>query len=205
MFNGKSAEPIEAGAARAREVVGTVRRIEAVEQIGSELLAAGFDRSDIDLMGEHKEVLRSLHATYLDPAGIAEVPELPRRELVMRSDDALLSILLFGMLSATGALIALLLSFGSEAGTAGILLRSVIGATFGVLIAFAVRKRVSRFSALQKDLQLHSIAVFVRVRDANEENVAKEILMRCGASNVHVHEVLLRRRIPSPFCAALKT
>ena len=89
---------------RAREVVGTVHNLELLESMVVALSAAGFDKSDIDLMASREAVLEKLPAIYADPIYLAEIPELPRRELVTRDEGTTVTGLVFGTLISLAAL-----------------------------------------------------------------------------------------------------
>lgn len=185
---------------RTTEVVGTVRSLEVLDRLAGELLAQGFDRSDIDLMGGRKEVLEKVNATYFDPAQIADVPDLPRREIVTRSDDVITSALLFGTLTAAGALIGLLASIGSWEGVLDGLFSAALGSFIGVGVALVLRKPLSPWRMLKKQLAKSSVAIFVRVRTKKDEQTAMEILIRNKCSSVHVHEVEISKRTPAETC-----
>ena len=96
------APPIEV--ARVREVVGIADSRDAFDRIVEALLLAGVDRARISLMGSREAILDKLHHYYVEPTALAEVDQLPRRDLVTRDDAAALNVLVFGTLLAVATL-----------------------------------------------------------------------------------------------------
>ena len=62
-----------------REVAAVFHREEILEDAIQALLLAGFDRGDIDIMGDIETVRRRLGALYVPPEEIADVPGAPGR------------------------------------------------------------------------------------------------------------------------------
>src|SRR5690349_905359 len=57
------------------------------------LTSAGFNRADIDLMASRDAILRKLKTMYRKPVEAAEIPGVPRRELVLPDDTVTTSAL----------------------------------------------------------------------------------------------------------------
>lgn len=183
---------------RVREVVGTVHNLELLESMVVALSAAGFDKSDIDLMASREAVLEKLPAIYVDPIPLAEIPDLPRRELVTRDEGTTVTGLVFGTLMSLAALGAALPVVASGGALAAVLAATAAGGAAGAGIARAVRKIILGgvgAEALERDLNGGGLVVFVRARDAAAEERAQEIMRRSGALNVHIHEIELNKRL----------
>ena len=168
------APPIEV--ARVREVVGIADSRDAFDRIVEALLLAGVDRARISLMGSREAILDKLHHYYVEPTALAEVDQLPRRDLVTRDDAAALNVLVFGTLLAVATL-----------GAGAIVVAS----------GRAQRRRVlgeADPDRLEHDLAMGGLAIFVRVDDGQEEARALAIL-REHARYVHVHEVDLAKTL----------
>lgn len=184
-------------AVRVREVVGTVHNLELLEDMVVALSAAGFDKGDIDLMASRKAVLEKLPAIYADPIYLAEVPELPRRELVTRDEGTTLTGVVFGTLISLAALGAALPVVASGGALAAVLAATAGGAA-GAGIAKVVRSAILGgvgAEDLERDLRGGGLVVFVRARDAAAEERAQQIMRKSGALNVHVHEVELTKSL----------
>ncbi|WP_237751639.1 MULTISPECIES: hypothetical protein [Sphingomonadaceae] len=183
---------------RAREVVGTVHNLELLESMVVALSAAGFDKSDIDLMASREAVLKKLPAIYADPIHLAEIPELPRRELVTRDEGTTVTGLVFGTLISLAALGAALPVVASGGALAAVLAATAAGGAAGAGIAKVVRSAILGgvgAEDLERDLRGGGLVVFVRARDAAAEEKAQQIMRKSGALNVHVHEIELKKTL----------
>ena len=183
---------------RVREVVGVVHSQEELDAVTDRLTRAGFDRSDIDLMASRDTVLRKLNAVYADPTVVADVPDVPRRDLVMRDDVVASSALVFGTLIAIGSLGAALPIIASGGAVAAAVAAAVAGGAAATAIAKPIRDHIvgqADAKQLEDELRLGGLVVFVRVRSPEREAEALAIMRDCGARNVHVHEVNLNRKL----------
>lgn len=183
---------------RVREVVGAVFSQEALETLATELMEAGVDRNDIDLMADWNTVIEKLGMTYPDADRVPDVPDLPRRRLVTRDEDATLTGAVFGTLIATGALVAGVPVVASGGALAAVLAASALGGGIGAAFARKIRKVLTADAdpdAIEHDINRGGIVVFVRVDNEQEERRAIEIMRRNGAHNVHVHEIELTKKL----------
>ena len=57
-----------------QEVVGIVYNHNALEEMATQLVAAGVDRNDISLMADWNTVIEKLGLTYPDPGAVDEGP-----------------------------------------------------------------------------------------------------------------------------------
>ena len=58
-----------------QEVVGIVYNHNALEEMATQLVAAGVDRNDISLMADWNTVIEKLGLTYPDPGAVVDNPE----------------------------------------------------------------------------------------------------------------------------------
>ena len=202
-------EPIET--VRVREVVGVLHTHEDLDTVVRGLTSAGFNRADIDLMASRDAILRKLKTMYRKPVEAAEIPGVPRRELVLPDDTVTTSALVFGTLITIGTLgelgaaLPILATGGAVASAVGL---GIAGGAAATGLAKIVRDRIVHRSEavnLENELRLGGLVVFVRVRDPEEAEKALTILQECGATDVHVHEVELPKTaadIPLAKCRA---
>lgn len=182
---------------RVREVVGVVTNQEALDRLVTDLTSAGFDRADIDLMASQDTVFQKLH-DYVDPATAAEIPDVPRRELITRDDALTSSALVFGTLIAIGTLGAALPVVASGGALATAIAAAAGGGLVGTGIAKVIRDHIidpDDAANLENELNMGGLIVFVRVRTPEAEATAQEIMLRSGARNVHVHEIELKKTL----------
>ena len=185
-----------------REVVGTVNSREDLDALVDRLTTSGFDRGDISLMASHEAVVRKLRAIYRDPVEVAEAPDLPRRDLVTRDDVSSVSAVVFGTLVSIGSLGAALPIIASGGALAAIVAAALTGGAAATAIGKVIRDRIVKgldAATLENDLLHGGLVVFVRARDPEREELAMAIMRDCGARNVHVHEVKMKRFEDAPL------
>ena len=185
-----------------REVVGTVNSREDLDALVDRLTTSGFDRGDISLMASHEAVVRKLRAIYRDPVEVAEAPDLPRRDLVTRDDVSSVSAVVFGTLVSIGSLGAALPIIASGGALAAIIAAALTGGAAATAIGKVIRDRIVKgldAATLENDLLHGGLVVFVRARDPEREELAMAIMRDCGARNVHVHEVKMKRFEDAPL------
>ncbi|WP_046863477.1 hypothetical protein [Microvirga massiliensis] len=177
---------------RVREAVGVVHSREQLEALVGKLMTAGFDRAAIDLMASQDAVNRKLGTVYANPVAAAEVPEVPRRELILPSDETSSTALIFGTLISIGSIGAAMPILASGGALAAALAAGVGGAAVAGGLAKFIRDHVVKRSDeidLENELSQGGLVIFVRVRDAEREARAVAIMQGCGVERVHVHEI----------------
>jgi hypothetical protein len=175
--------------------VGTLHSREELDALVDRLTTSGSDRGDISLMASHDAVIRKLRAVYRDPVEIAEAPGLPRRDLVTRDDFSSVSAVVFGTLvSALGAALPVIAPGGApgrhrrrgpdwrRSGDGH--RQSDQAARRGPPRERPVARRARR----------------IRSRARSRARGRGMAIMRdCGAGNVHVHEVRMKRFEDAPL------
>ena len=181
---------------KVREVAGVFRRREAMDEAVTTLLSSGFDRADIDVMvgAEARERLRGAKIAAKE---LPDVPLAPRQPVIAGEDVILVWSLVLSIVIFAGAGFAawLVVKSGGELIWAGI--AAAIGAIAAGLVgaqlarAFA-RKRIRH---LEAQLMSRELVLLVRVRAAEEEAKATEILLGHGAQAVRPHEIAIDKRL----------
>src|SRR3954453_12003735 len=90
---------------RVREVTGVFHSLTSLETAGDDLLRAGFDRSDVDVIAPPDEVRRKLGAAsaYIPAEDLADMPGVPRQPFL--GDDHTTNIK-FAAATALGSIAA---------------------------------------------------------------------------------------------------
>ncbi len=193
----KEKKPTIVAMSPVREVVGVVDSLQELETAVDRLMAAGIDRSDIDLMADRMSILRKLGKYYVDPVEAADNPLTPRRPLVLREDLGEGAAAAFGLLTylgAIGAAGAVLASGGALAAAA--LAAIAGGAASGGLGALFGRSLTQRqLEMLESELEGGGRVLFVRLRSKDQEERVKTALSEAGAENIFVHEIELPRTV----------
>ena len=89
--------------ARVREVAGIFHARDALDAAAHELLLAGFDRADVDVVASLDQIRERIGPFYVAPEELADVPRTPRRPLIDRGDIGVFKVVVAGTLGAIAA------------------------------------------------------------------------------------------------------
>lgn len=180
-----------------REAVGVFRRSESLRRAIDWLLTSGFDRGDIDLLGDRDAVSSRLGNIAVPTEELADIPDVPRNSLVTRDDRNLTLIATFQGLFIVGAFgggMAIVATGGSV--PTAFVVAAIVGVILGCLGVLVARARLKRYDEMVEDnIAAGGVVVWVRVHDREQELRALELLGKSGGDAVHVHEVMLDKRL----------
>jgi hypothetical protein len=173
------------------EVVGVFNNADALEAAASELLAFGFERTQINLLASEKAIEEKLGHKYEKVEELEDNLEVPKtiyrtKESIDVTKSALLgSLVSVGAVAAAGAILA---SGGALAATLG---SGILGAEVGGFIGGVIGEFIENHEARRLEEQLNhgGLLLWVRTEDDAEENAAKEILSKHSGRDVHAHAV----------------
>jgi hypothetical protein len=179
-----------------REVAGIFPSRREAEAAIAALLLSGFDRADIDVMGDIEALNQRLKGVRMLLEELADAPFAPRRPFVAKEDVTITGAMVVGIpafLAAAAGAAAVIAADGSaqEAIIAAALLGFVVGAPAAVLI--------SNLDWMQENLdrvterKAGGVIVWVRVRSPERESTAREIMLAHGAKAVRLHEIEVAR------------
>ena len=182
--------------AKVREVAGVFHSRPAIEDAVDDLLLNGFDRADIDQLASQDEVRKRLKV-YVAPEEMADLTLTPRQPAFKHDDITMTLAVAASLLGATaGSAVAFgVVSSGGDGWSAGIL-GALVGLGAGAVGAL-VMVRVFRHDDLRglESLQFdRGVVLWVRVRSAEREAMAQDILRRNGGRAVRVHEIEIEKR-----------
>ncbi len=184
---------------KVREAAGVFHAYEALDAAADELLQAGFDRADIDIIGDLRVVRRRLGDTYVyvAPEELADLPRVPRRPYRTPEDLAVAVSVIAGTLAAAGAM-AVALGILISGGRAALAIGAAVVAALAVggLAASLAGRRFGRKppAGMEWLVPERGIIAWVRVRSPEQEQAAQDILRRHGAKAVRVHEIEIDKR-----------
>jgi hypothetical protein len=180
-----------------REAVGVFRTRKALERAIDWLLTAGFDRTDIDVLGDVDVAFRRLGTAMLPVEELADIPDVPRRSLVTREDQRLTMIAVFQCLFVVGAFAGGVAVVASGAGVPAAIIAAAVAGTVAGLVGVGLVRTVLRTfeDGLEDNLASGGVVVWVRVHNREQELRALELLRECGADTVHIHEIEIDKRI----------
>lgn len=183
--------------ARVREVAAIFHSHHALEVAVEDLLLAGFDRADIDELGDVDELQKRLGPVYVAHEELADLPQAPRRAAVVSADIAVTLMVVVSVAASAAGLGAAFAAAASRAATAWVLIVAVLAALAAGGIAALLTMRVLRppqSRALEPLLAARGLVLWVRTRSIDREDVAQEILQRNGGQAIRVHEIELQKR-----------
>lgn len=182
---------------RVREVAGVFRSREALDAAVYDLLLAGFDRADIDLMAGVEALRERLGDVYVPAEELADVPDVPRRAFVARDEARGALAAAVGMLGSIGALAGGLIVAASGGALALSFVAAAAGGLAGGSLGALVRRLFDTEQADELSAQLATggLILWVRVRTPEREGKAQEVLRAHGAEAVRVHEIPLAKRL----------
>lgn len=180
-----------------REVAAVFHREEILEDAVQALLHTGFDRSDIDIMGDIETVRRRLGELYVPSEEIADVPGAPRRAYITRDDITTATASVAGMLFYLGAATAAMTVVASGGSLALVAAIAAAAGTTGAGIGAAAIHHLGKKQAEDLELQLMAggIVVWVRVHNREMEERAQEVLAKSGGGSIRVHEIEIEKRL----------
>lgn len=175
-----------------REAVGVFQQWVDLRSAVDDLMTHGFDRAEISLLANEATVEKKLGKAYEEIRSLEDHPTAPRTDYV--GDDSLVeartgiigALAYVGALAAVGVVVA---SGGTIA--AAIVAATVAGGSGGVVGSLAARMLGrERERDLRAKLEKGGLLLWVRIRDAEHEQRALDILQRNKADDVHVHDIV---------------
>ncbi|MGH9809270.1 MAG: hypothetical protein ACRD9W_18795 [Terriglobia bacterium] len=175
----------------ATEAVAVFQDVRSFQAAVDDLLLAGFDHADVNVLAHEQTVTSKLGHAYKSTADFEDDSEAPRIGYVPGETigDA------EGAVIGTGIYVPAIVGSLAVAATGGTMLGALAVAAIaggaGGLIAAALARTIGREHArhLEQHLQHGGLLLWVRTCDAEHEEKALAILGRHSAEDVHLHEM----------------
>lgn len=183
--------------ARVREVAGVCRSPDALDAAVAGLLLSGFDRTDVDLMGEPEVLRRRLGIDHVPVEKLADLPAAAGKPYLGSADLAATLSTLAGILIFVGAAGAALLVVASGGSWWRSVAAGIGGVAAGAALVAIVANRLKRAQEkeLEQQLAAGGIVLWVRARSSEREKRAQQILRAHGAEAIRVHEIEVEKRL----------
>jgi hypothetical protein len=181
---------------RVREVAGVFHSRKRLNDAIQELLVAGFDRADIDVMAGLDAVGRRHGFAHVAPEELPDIPQVPRRPVIAPEDVTLTWAMTVGIFVFVGAAIGALIVIMSGGSTLSSILAAVLGAVLGGGLTAWFMARMARRAedeAMEAQTAAHGIVLWARVHSDKQEDDARCILERNDGRAVRVHEIDLTK------------
>lgn len=173
------------------EAVAVFHDVPSFQAAIDDLLMAGFDHGDINVLAHEETVTSKLGREYQSTAEFEDNPEAPRigfvpEETIGDAEGALIGAGVY--VPAIAGSLAVVASGGTMLGAFA---AAAIAGGAGGLIGATLARRIGNEHAKHLDQHLHrgGLLLWARTRDAEREKTALEILRRHSAHDVHLHEL----------------
>lgn len=182
---------------RVREVAAVFRSRDALYAAIDDLLLAGFDRADIDLVADPDAVQRRLGTAAVRAEDLADVPYTPRRPVIAPEEPTGVFALAVTIVAFLGAAVA---AFGVVAGGGSwraAFAAAVGGGVVGAIVGYVAARLLGARSFRETEPQLvgGGFIMWVRVNSPEREKDAERLLRARGGEAVHPHEIHLGKRV----------
>jgi hypothetical protein len=181
--------------AKVREVVAIFHSHEALEAAAEALLAAGFDRADLDRLADLDEIGKRLGPVYVVHEELADVAQAPRRPIITREDIATTFVVVVGVIASFAGVVTafVVVASGGRTGAAAIaaLLAAIIAGSIGSLLVLRIFRPQSK--ALEPHMAARGIVLWVRVRSPDRKDKAQHILRQYGGQAIRAHEIEIEK------------
>jgi hypothetical protein len=174
-----------------REAVAAFADAQAMQAALSDLQSHGFNRADISFIARDSYLKGHLAQDYGDmqqaeddphaqrAAPVEEDDVRQRRTLEISTGATIAAFAAAGLTVATGGATALAAGIGAAAAAGVGGLGGLLGKLYGT----------SQQKFMEEQIERGGVLLWVRVRDAQSEQRALDILRRHGAGDVHMHDI----------------
>lgn len=171
------------------EIVGVFQDTGGLRKAADDLMAAGFDRSELSMLASRKAVEEKLGSA-VQSAALEDNPRVPMQgyigpDSLIEAKSAMIGIPAFIGVCAAGAP-----AIAHGASTTGIIVWAIIGGVAGLILgAIGAKMAGNKSSAyLQDQIKNGGILLWVRTSTPEKQAKASEIMKGAGAGDVHVHD-----------------
>lgn len=176
-------------AGRMWEAVAVFDDPDCLDGAVAELQQHGFNRADISIADGVRAMKLGLR--YDDAQEIEDDPKAPRTVFVSKASLGDAEGVLIGGAVYLGAVVAAGVAASSGASMTGIILAVAITGGLTGLVGLYLRGSLDRRykQSMREQVRHGGIVLWVNVHSPDQEQAALDILKKCSAKRVHVHEV----------------
>jgi len=176
------------------EAVAVFHDVQSFQAAIDDLLSAGFDGADLNVLAHQDAITAKLGRTYTSTKELMDDPEAPRigyvpDETIGDAEGAVIGAGVY--VPAIAGSLAVVASGGTLLGA---IAAAAIAGGAGGLIGAALARFIGHEHAkhLDQHLSRGGLLLWVRTRDSEHADTALEILRRHSAEDVHLHEIAER-------------
>lgn len=168
-----------------REAVGVFDDIQKLEDAVAELESTAFSREMISVLGSENDMEKHFGQAEVPPQMVEDDPDVPRGSPVRTEEKRIGTSAFVGGGMYAGAISALLAA-GAAVSVPAVLVAAAIGGGSAGLLSRILGHRLGEH--IEKQIKAGGLVLWVRVDDAENEALARQIMESHGAKDIHVHE-----------------
>lgn len=171
-----------------REIVGLFHSEEDLERAISWLTSSGWHRAELSLLAQ--QTLLTPDRLDEETEEIADDPEAGRHAPLTDTDLRQGRTLAAGMAGVAGAFLASGATIMTGGGAVAAILGAAVagGGAGGLVEALGRRVGSQREQFLMEQIEHGGILLWAKLTKPEDEATARDIMSRCGATDVHLHE-----------------
>lgn len=176
---------------KVREAVGLFDDYDHLQETIKELEESGFNRRQISVLGTELAREQRFGASRVNPVDMEDDPNTPRSANIAAEELSIAQGVVMGIGMLTGGIFGLFVSrdYPVIAAEALAFFATIAGGAIGSLLAEVLGEQYLRFFKRQADEG--GLLLWVQTPDRDHEIKARDVLLKHGAHDVHVHEIAL--------------
>jgi uncharacterized membrane protein YtjA (UPF0391 family) len=172
-----------------REAVGIFDDPEQLNAAVVELETTAFPRDAISVLGGTEALKKEFGMPYVRPEDAEDNPDAPR-DAFLRPEEKVIGISAVTAMAIYAALTVAVIMSGPSPTATGIAVILFISAVVGILVFLITRTLANRYTAdRRQQIEAGGMVLWVRTPAPEQEDIARTILGRHGAKDVHVHTI----------------
>lgn len=172
-----------------REAVGIFDDPEQLNAAVVELETTAFPRDAISVLGGSEALRKEFGTPFVRPEDAEDNPDAPR-DAFLRPEEKVIGVSAVTAMAVYGALTLAVIISGPVPTATGVATILFISAIVGVLVFLIAQSLASRYTADRREqIQAGGMVLWVRTPAPEQEDIARTILGRHGAKDVHVHTI----------------
>lgn len=172
------------------EAVGVFDSFENLQKAIYDLMILGFSRYDISLLGNKAEMEEKLGSAFWQASDLEDNPDAPRAAFVSEEAMGELEGAIAGGFFFLGSYIAMMALLTPVSTLAASVAAIAIGGGPAAVVGTLLARRADKHHRdyYQQQLENGGILLWVRVKDAERQQLAVKILKEHSGKDVHVHD-----------------
>jgi hypothetical protein len=172
-----------------REAVGVFDNPDELNAAVAELEVTAFPRDAISVLGRADALQREFGVSDIRPEDAEDNPDIPRA-VPVRPEEKTITIAASVGIGVYAVLTGAVLALGPAPSGEGLAATLLVGAVIAALAAVVARRLMTRYRRdREQQLRAGGMVLWVRTPDPDQEYIARTILARHGAKDVHVHAI----------------